>query len=70
LTPKIGDDLGIIVPIIEEKGKMYDEEPFYMRERTMRPIYQDEELHSLMIALIICLLLTPERGTLDDLYCS
>jgi len=36
----------------------------------MRPIYQDEELHVLMISLLVCLLLSPERGTLDDLYCS
>jgi hypothetical protein len=41
-----------------------------MKERSMRPIYQDEELHVGMLALIVCLLLTPERGTLDDLYCS
>ena len=47
-----------------------EEQAFYMKERSMRPIYQDEELHTGMLALIVCLLLTPERGTLDDLYCS
>jgi len=46
------------------------EEAFYLKERSMRPIYQDEELHSLMLSLLVCLLVTPERGTLDDLYCS
>lgn len=47
-----------------------DAEAYYLKERSMRPIYQDEELHVLMISMIVCLLLTPERGTLDDLYCS
>ena len=46
------------------------EEDFYLKERSMRPIYQDEELYVLMLSLTVCLLLTPERGTLDDLYCS
>lgn len=55
---------------LEDKAKSYEEEAFYMKERSMRPIYQDEDLHVMMLALIVCLLLTPERGTLDDLYCS
>lgn len=54
----------------EEPENYADEEVYYKKERSMRPIYQDEELHSLMISLIVCLLLNPERGTLDDLYCS
>ena len=36
----------------------------------MRPIYQDDELHVLMLSLMMCLLLKPARGTLDELYCS
>ena len=43
---------------------------FYMKERNVRPIYQDDELHVLMISLIMCLLLKPDRGTLDELYSS
>lgn len=46
------------------------EEVFYLKERSVRPIYQDDELHELMISLMMCLLLKPERGTLDELYCS
>lgn len=46
------------------------EEVFYMLERAERPIYQDEDLHVLMLALMLCLLLKPQRGTLDELYCS
>jgi len=46
------------------------EEVFYMKERSVRPIYQDDELHVLMLSLMMCLLLKPERGTLDELYSS
>lgn len=42
----------------------------YLNERSMRPIYQDDELHVLMLSLMMCLLLKPQRGTLDELYCS
>ena len=49
---------------------MNEEDIYYQKERSMRPIYQDEELHVLMLSLTICLLITPERGTLDELYCS
>jgi hypothetical protein len=55
----------------ENSPANYDDvDAYYLKERSMRPIYQDEELHVLMISMIVCLLLTPERGTLDDLYCS
>ena len=46
------------------------EATFYIKERSARPIYRDEDLHVLMLSLITCLLLKPERGILDDLYCS
>lgn len=48
----------------------FSEEVFYLKERSVRPIYQDDELHVLMLSLMMCLLLKPERGTLDELYCS
>ena len=35
------------------------EEVFYMKERSVRPIYQDDELHVLMLSLMMCLLLKP-----------
>lgn len=44
-------------------------EEFYNNERKLRPVYIDKELHSLMLSLTICLLLQPQRGNLDDLYC-
>lgn len=40
----------------------------YSQERSVRGIYNDDELHSLIIFLIFSLILTPQRGTLDDLY--
>lgn len=36
----------------------------------MRKVYAEEELHAYVVSLIISLLLTPVRGTLDELYCS
>ena len=51
-------------------NELLSQELFYLKERSARPIYQDEELHVLMLSLTVCLLLRPERGTLDDLYCS
>jgi len=42
----------------------------YKQARNKRGIYMDDELHWLMIFLIFSLILTPERGTLDDLYCT
>lgn len=36
----------------------------------MRKIYADDELHAFIVSMIISLVLTPVRGTLDELYCS
>lgn len=46
------------------------ENEFYEQERRQREIYSDEELHVYILSLIFCLLLTPTRGTLEELYCS
>lgn len=46
------------------------QDDFYKRERSFRGIYHDDELHALIIFLIFSLMLTPQRGTLDDLYCT
>lgn len=46
------------------------ENTFYYSERRLRKIYDDDELHVLVLSLVISLLLTPNRGVLDDLYCS
>ena len=43
---------------------------FYYSERKLRKIYEDDELHVLVLSLIISLLLTPSRGTLDEHYTS
>lgn len=42
----------------------------YENARNTIGIYVDEELHCLILQLIFSLIITPERGTLDDLYCS
>ena len=36
----------------------------------MRKVYSDEKLHGNIVSLLISLLLKPDLGTLDDLYCS
>merc|ERR1719261_840214 len=41
---------------------------FYFEGRQRRRIYEDPELHSLMLTLILTLLLTPKRGLLDARY--
>lgn len=46
------------------------ENTFYYSERRLRKIYDDDELHVLVLSLVISLLLTPNRGVLDELYCS
>ena len=43
---------------------------FYYSERKLRKIYEDDELHVLVLSLMISLLLTPNRGTLDEHYTS
>jgi len=43
---------------------------FYYSERKLRKIYEDDELHVLVVSLMISLLLTPHRGILDEHYTS
>ncbi|KAL4475130.1 hypothetical protein ABPG74_001826 [Tetrahymena malaccensis] len=47
-----------------------NENIFYYQERKLRKIYADDELHAYVLSTILSLLLTPTRGTLDELYCS
>ena len=42
---------------------------FYIKELNNRLLYHDTELHIYIIGLIISLIITPTRGTLDELYC-
>ena len=43
---------------------------FYLKERNNRVLYQDPEIQVLIIALLFSLIITPSRGTLEELYCS
>ena len=43
---------------------------FYLKERNNRVLYQDPEIQVLIISLIFSLIITPSRGTLEELYCS
>ena len=54
---------------------MYEEDiinanNFYNKERSNRLLYHDTELHVLIISVVVCLVLTPTRGSLEELYCS
>jgi len=42
--------------------------PYHLKSSS-RGIYYDDELHTMFIYLIFSLILTPQKGTLDDLYC-
>jgi len=44
---------------LENHPTLQNEQRFYMKERVKRPIYQDQEMHSLVLSLILCLLLNP-----------
>jgi hypothetical protein len=41
---------------------------FYFKGRQRRRIYEDVELHSLILTLILALLATPKKGLLDSRY--
>ena len=43
---------------------------FYLKERNNRVLYQDPEIQVLIISLLFSLIITPTRGTLEELYCS
>ena len=43
---------------------------FYLKERNNRVLYQDPEIQVLIISLLFSLIITPSRGTLEELYCS
>jgi hypothetical protein len=46
------------------------DEMIYFYERKLRKLYDDDELHALVISLMIALLITPNSGVLDPTYCS
>lgn len=46
------------------------EEMIYFYERKLRRLYDDDELHSLIISLMLALLITPSSGVLESLYTS
>ena len=43
---------------------------FYLKERNSRLLYNDTEIQVLIISLLFSLIITPKRGTLEELYCS
>lgn len=47
-----------------------DSEMLYFSERKVRKLYDDEELHSLCLTLMISLLIKPTSGILEERYCS
>lgn len=46
------------------------ENEFYEQQRKQREVYSDDDLQINILGLIFCLLLSPTRGTLEELYCS
>jgi len=53
---------------LDHHPTLQNERSFYLKERAKRPLYQDPHMHALVLSLIMCLLLKPQRGTLDELY--
>ena len=52
------------------EGDLVNVNQFYLKERNNRVLYQDPEIQVLIIALLFSLIITPSRGTLEELYCS
>ena len=50
--------------------EILSEEMIYFYERKLRKLYDDDELHSLIISLMLTLLITPSSGVLESVYCS
>lgn len=55
--------------VTKKKAPKITRDSYYAQERQKRPLYQDKELHCMVLSLVLCLLLEPHRGKLDDLYC-
>lgn len=66
-TKSFAKDYTLTTANIDE---MLTENLFYYSERKLRKIYEDDELHVLVISLMVSLLITPKRGTLDEHYTS
>ena len=69
-TQLFAEDEKVITEKMLENQDNVQEKEFYEEQRKCREIYCDEELQVYILGLIFCLLLTPTRGTLDELYCS
>jgi len=70
-TPKSGSAASVPTGNIAAELSMHGvvhENIFYFEAREQRRIYEDPELHSLILTLILALLLTPKRGLLDSTY--
>ena len=52
------------------EGDLNNVNQFYLKERNNRVLYQDPEIQVLIISLLFSLIITPARGTLEELYCS
>ena len=50
--------------------EILSDEMIYFYERKLRKLYDDDEMHSLIISLMMVLLITPNSGVLETLYCS
>lgn len=50
--------------------EVLNEELIYYYERKLRKLYDDDELHSLIISLMLTLLITPNAGVLETMYTS
>lgn len=50
--------------------ELLSEDMIYFYERKLRKLYDDDELHALIVSLMITLLITPNSGVLDPMYCS
>ena len=50
--------------------EVLDSEMIYTSERKIRKLYEDDELHAMILTFMISLLIKPTSGILDERYCA
>ena len=53
-----------------KNSDIIDQNSVYYSARQVRNLYDDDELHSMFVTMMLPLLIKPTSGVLEDIYCS